>query len=149
MNTEPRPLMILVAGPYRSGTGDDPAKLAANVRAMNEAALVLFRAGHLPVTGEALALPLLEAAGGARPGDGLFDEVFHPVAERLLDRCDAVLRIGGPSAGCDRMVEQAVGGGKAVYRSLGEVPAASAVGAAKSVAATEAAVTADTAEAVR
>ncbi|WP_329218765.1 hypothetical protein OG352_20455 [Streptomyces sp. NBC_01485] len=60
------PLMTLVAGPYRSGTGDDPVKLAAHVRAMNEAALVLFRAGHLPVTGEALALPLLEAAGGLR-----------------------------------------------------------------------------------
>lgn len=28
------PLMILIAGPYRSGTGDDPAKLADNVRAM-------------------------------------------------------------------------------------------------------------------
>ena len=27
-------LMILVAGPYRSGTGDDPDKMAANVRAM-------------------------------------------------------------------------------------------------------------------
>ena len=25
-------LMILVAGPYRSGTGDDPEKMAANVR---------------------------------------------------------------------------------------------------------------------
>jgi hypothetical protein len=60
--------MILVAGPYRSGTGDDQARLAANVRAMNETALALFRAGHLPVTGEALALPLIETAGGARPG---------------------------------------------------------------------------------
>ena len=39
-------LMILVAGPYRSGTGDDPVKLAANVRAMNDMALRLFRAGH-------------------------------------------------------------------------------------------------------
>ena len=26
--------MILVAGPYRSGTGDDPGKMADNVRAM-------------------------------------------------------------------------------------------------------------------
>ncbi|MEU8652744.1 DUF4406 domain-containing protein [Streptomyces sp. NPDC048737] len=116
--------MILVAGPYRSGTGDDPAKLAANVRAMNETALVLFRAGHLPVTGEALALPLLETAGGCGPGDPLFDELFHPVAERLLDRCDAVLRIGGPSAGADRMVERARAHGKDVYTDLADVPAA-------------------------
>ncbi|MFF8968569.1 DUF4406 domain-containing protein [Streptomyces sp. NPDC014995] len=110
--------MILVAGPYRSGTGDDPARLAANVRAMNEAALALFRAGHLPVTGEALALPLLETAGSTGPGDPLFEELFHPVAERLLDRCDAVLRIGGPSQGADRMVARARARGKDVHTDL-------------------------------
>ncbi|MFI6392930.1 hypothetical protein ACIBHY_12905 [Nonomuraea sp. NPDC050547] len=109
------PLMILVAGPYRSGTGDDPAKLQANVDAMNEVALKLFRAGHLPVTGEALALPLLETAGSTRVGDALYDEIFHPVAERLLARCDAVLRIGGPSAGADHMVSVARELGKDVY----------------------------------
>ena len=124
MTTDPRALMILVAGPYRSGTGDDPDKLEANVRAMNRTALALFRAGHLPVTGEALALPLLETAGGAVPGDPLFDEIFHPVAEQLLSRCDAVLRIGGPSAGADRMVAQAVEQGKDVYTAIADVPAA-------------------------
>ena len=64
-------LLVLVAGPYRGGTGDDPAKLAANVTAMNTAALDVFRAGHLPVTGEALALPLIERRGQRarrRPG---------------------------------------------------------------------------------
>src|SRR5829696_127799 len=34
-----KPLLILVAGPYRSGTGEDPAKLAENVRAMEAYAL--------------------------------------------------------------------------------------------------------------
>nr|WSW71263.1 DUF4406 domain-containing protein [Streptomyces sp. NBC_00995] len=116
--------MILVAGPYRSGTGDDPHRLEANVRAMNRTALELFRAGHLPVTGEALALPLLDAAGSARPGDLLFDEIFHPVAERLLTRCDAVLRIGGASEGADRMVTLARSQGLAVYTGLADVPAA-------------------------
>ncbi|MFJ2738744.1 DUF4406 domain-containing protein [Streptomyces sp. NPDC087440] len=116
--------MILVAGPYRSGTGDDPARLHANVAAMNETALALFRAGHLPVTGEALALPLLETAGSTGPGDALYEEIFHPVAERLLARCDAVLRIGGPSEGADRMVAQAGAQGAAVYTSLAEIPAA-------------------------
>ncbi|MFF4776956.1 hypothetical protein [Microtetraspora fusca] len=124
MTTTPRPLMILVAGPYRSGTGDDPALLEANVRAMNQTALALFRAGHLPVTGEALALPLLDTAGSTRPGDPLFQEIFHPIAERLLTRCDAVLRIGGPSAGADRMVTQARAQGKDVYTSLADIPAA-------------------------
>ena len=115
-------MMILVAGPYRSGTGDDPARLAANVTAMNEAALRLFRAGHLPVTGEALALPLIELAGSARVGDGPFDEIFHPIAERLLSRCDAVLRIGGPSAGADQMVARARAEGKPVFLGLDQVP---------------------------
>lgn len=124
MATAPRSLMILVAGPYRSGTGDDPQKLEANVRAMNQAALVLFRAGHLPVTGEALALPLLEAAGSTQPGDPLFREIFHPVAEQLLARCDAVLRIGGPSEGADQMVAQARAQGMYVFTRLADVPAA-------------------------
>jgi hypothetical protein len=116
-------LMILVAGPYRSGTGDDPAKLAANVEAMNQAALDLFRAGHLPVTGEAMALPLIHLAGSAKAGDPAFDEIFHPIARRLLSRCDAVLRIGGPSAGADEMVTQAKAEGKQVFTSLTQVPA--------------------------
>lgn len=119
-----RPLMILVAGPYRSGTGDDPARLAANVTAMNTAALRLFRAGHLPVTGEAMALPLVELAGSGRIGDAVFDEIFHPIAQRLLARCDAVLRIGGASAGADEMVALARTAGKAVFADLGDIPAA-------------------------
>ncbi|MFC9243764.1 DUF4406 domain-containing protein [Streptomyces sp. NPDC057136] len=119
----PGPQMILVAGPYRSGTGDDPAALDANVRAMTRAALALFRAGHLGITGEALALPLLEAAGSQRPGDALFDEIFHPIAEQLLSRCDAVLRIPGASEGADRMVAQARAEGKRVYNSPADVPA--------------------------
>ncbi|MEU6083325.1 DUF4406 domain-containing protein [Streptomyces sp. NPDC047108] len=123
MSAPPPSQMILVAGPYRSGTGDDPAALGANVRAMNEAALALFRDGHLPVTGEALALPLLETAGSTGPGDRLFDEIFHPIAEQLLARCDAVLRIGGPSDGADRMVVLARAAGKRVYTDLVDVPA--------------------------
>jgi hypothetical protein len=113
--------MVLVAGPYRSGTGDDPAKLAANVAAMNEAALAVYRGGHLPVTGEALALPLIELAGSERVGDAVFDEIFHPIARHLLERCDAVLRIGGPSAGADEMVSLAREQGKAVYTSVAEL----------------------------
>ena len=118
------PLMVLVAGPYRSGTGDDPGRLAANVRAMNEAALEVFRAGHLPVTGEALALPLIELAGSARVGDPAFDGIFHPIARRLLGRCDAVLRIGGESAGADEMVALARARGALVLTRVDELPPA-------------------------
>lgn len=115
-------LMVLIAGPYRSGTGDDPAKLEANVRAMEKYALPLFRAGHIPVVGEWLALPLVSLAGSRHIGDAAFDEVFHPIAERLLARCDAVLRVGGPSAGADMMVAVAEERGLEVFRELRDVP---------------------------
>ena len=115
-------LMILVAGPYRSGTGDDPAKMAANVRAMEAYALPLFRAGHVPVVGEWLALPLVALAGSKRIGDEPFEEVFHPIAERLLEHCDAVLRVGGSSQGADLMLRVAEARGLQVFRRLSDVP---------------------------
>jgi len=118
--------MILVAGPYRSGTGDDPAKLAANVAAMEAFAIPLFRAGHVPLVGEWLGLPLAALAGSVRIGDAAFEEVFHPIAERLLERCDAVLRVGGPSEGADRLVAAARARGLAVYHSLQQVPGCAA-----------------------
>ncbi len=114
--TAAKPLMILVAGPYRSGTDGDPARIAANVEAMTAVALDLYRRGHLPVMGEWFALPLIEQAQRDGEGGDPFDEIFHPVAERLLERCDACLRIGGPSEGADRMVATARRLGKAVYQ---------------------------------
>jgi hypothetical protein len=114
--------MILVAGPYRSGTGDDHEKMAANVRLMEAYALPLFRAGHVPVVGEWFALPLVALAGSRRVGDDAFNEIFHPIAERLLERCDAVLRVGGASQGADLMVRVAQEHGLGVYRQLREVP---------------------------
>ena len=118
------PQMILVAGPYRSGTNDDPTLIAKNVEAMTETSLRLFRAGHLPVMGEWYALPLIEHAGSKVIGDPVFNEIFHPISRRLLARCDACLRIGGPSAGADEMVALARQHGKRVYFSLDEIPSA-------------------------
>jgi hypothetical protein len=115
-------LMILVAGPYRTGTGDDPALIAANMRAMNEAALRLFWAGHLGVTGEAVAMPLLELAGSKQVGDAVFDEIMHPVGRLLVAKCDAVLRIGGASKGSDEMVQVALSHGKQVFYNIEDVP---------------------------
>jgi len=117
-------LLVLVAGPYRSGTGDDPARIADHVRAMESAALELYRAGHLPVLGEWLALPLIARAGSRVMGDETWDAIFHPLSERLARRCDACLRIGGASAGADRMVAIFERLGRPVYRRLEDVPAA-------------------------
>jgi hypothetical protein len=117
--------MILVAGPYRSGTNDDPALIARNVAAMTETSLLLFRAGHLPVMGEWFALPLIEHAGSAAVGDPAFNEIFHPISRRLVAKCDGCLRIGGPSAGADEMVALAREHGKRVFFSVEEIPGAS------------------------
>lgn len=114
--------MILVAGPYRSGTGDNPDKIADNVKAMTDTALELYRRGHLPVLGEWYALPLIEAAGSTRIGDDAFNEIFHPVAVRLVAHCNAVLRIGGPSAGADEMVATGIRNNKRIFHSIDEIP---------------------------
>jgi hypothetical protein len=116
------PLLILIAGPYRSGTGDDPQLIAANVSAMTDMALRVFRAGHLPVLGEWLALPLIAHAGSQRTGDAVFDEIFHPLARRLVARCDACLRIGGPSQGADEMVALARRAGRLVFTDFQQLP---------------------------
>lgn len=121
MSQNNRPLLILVAGPYRSNTGDDPAKIANNLHVMNVASLELFRLGHIPVTGEALALPLIAVAGSKQIGDEVFSEIFHPIARRLIDRVDAVLRVGGPSPGADEMVTLASAAGKLVYMAIDEI----------------------------
>jgi hypothetical protein len=121
MNSTDRPLLILIAGPYRSNTGDDPAKIAENMRRMNEAGLAVFRLGHIPVTGEALALPLIEVAGSKETGDPIFNEIFHPIARRLIVRTDAVFRIGGPSRGADEMIALARKAGKRIYLAISEI----------------------------
>ncbi|ANE50654.1 DUF4406 domain-containing protein [Flavisolibacter tropicus] len=120
-------LMILVAGPYRSGTNDDPHLIEANVKNMTDTALLLYRKGHLPVLGEWFALPLIEAAGSKQIGDAVFNEIFHPVAVQLIDHCDGVLRIGGPSSGADEMVNTGKAKGKQIFYSLEEIPAAATV----------------------
>jgi hypothetical protein len=117
--------MILIAGPYRSGTNDDPELLAQNVRFMETFALPIFRAGHVPMIGEWLALPLVGLAGSQRIGDDVFNEIFHPIAIRLVEKCDAILRVGGPSVGADEMVRVGRQFGLDIYSALDEVPGCS------------------------
>ena len=117
-------MLILVAGPYRSGTNDNPVLIEKNVREMESYALPIFRAGHIPILGEWLALPLVRLGGSLHIGDEVFNEVFHPIAIRLLEKCDAVVRVGGPSAGADEMVRVGRSLGLAIYNTLAEIPKA-------------------------
>jgi hypothetical protein len=122
-------MMILIAGPYRSGTNDDPERIAQNVLLMQSYALPIFRAGHIPIIGEWLALPLIHLAGSRRIGDAAFNEVFHPISMRLLSKCDAVLRVGGPSIGADEIVRVAGEHGLKIYTRLNEIPGCDATAA--------------------
>jgi hypothetical protein len=89
---------------------------------MNEMALKLHQVGHLPVLGEWFALPLIETAGSRKIGDDIFNSIFHPVAIRLLDFCDAVIRIGGESKGADEMIRIAREKGKKIFFNFSEIP---------------------------
>ena len=115
-------MLILIAGPYRSGTNDDRALMKKNVKDMESYALPIFRAGHIPIIGEWLALPLVDLAGSKQVGDQAFNEVFHPIAIRLLEKCDAVLRVGGSSTGADEMVKVGRRLGLKIYTALAEIP---------------------------
>ena len=115
-------MMILIAGPYRSGTGDDPARMAENLRQLERASYDVFRSGHVPMIGEWVALPVWRTAGGSRVGDALYDEIFHPVAGRLLQHCGAVLRLPGASKGADQDVAIARSRGLPVYQRVEEIP---------------------------
>jgi hypothetical protein len=117
-------MMLLIAGPYRSGTNDDPELIQKNVQEMESYAVPIFRAGHIPVLGEWLALPLLHLAGSCKIGDKTFNEIFHPIATRLLEKCDGVLRVGGPSTGADEMVRVGQSLGLKIYTALSEIPKA-------------------------
>ena len=122
MSTHDKPLMVLIAGPYMSGTGGDPDKIAANRARLESYALPIYRRGHLPMVGEWLALPIIHAAGGRQHGDRVFDEFQYPVAGRLLERCDAVLRIPGESRGADLDVARALELGLPIVQNVDELP---------------------------
>ncbi|MCG5241201.1 hypothetical protein [Azospirillum doebereinerae] len=108
----------MVAGPYSSGNAD-AAQRAANLRVLNETALLVFRRGHIPLIGVNAALPLIEIAGEAS-----FSDIMMPVSLALAERCDACLRVGGPSRGADEEVERFRNRGLPVFTSLDEIPAA-------------------------
>ena len=117
-----KPMLVLIAGPYLSGTDGDPVKIAANRARLESFALPIYQRGHLPMIGEWLALPIIHAAGGRTPGDDTFQAYQYPVAQRLLERCDAVLRIEGDSRGADLDVAKARELGLLIYHSLEALP---------------------------
>jgi hypothetical protein len=119
------PQIILIAGPYRSGTSDDPALMRRNLERLEEAAWPIFAAGHIPMIGEWVALPVLASAGASGPLDPMAAQVMYPTAQRLLQHCSAVLRLPGESTGADQDVAIAHERGLPVYYRIEDVPGVS------------------------
>jgi len=115
-------MMILIAGPYRGGTNDDPVLIKTNLDKLESVALPLFRMGHIPIIGEWVALPLMHLAGYKKIGDNIWNEIQYPIAHRILEKCDAVLRLEGESKGADNDVRVAQERGLKIYYSLDEIP---------------------------
>ena len=118
-------LLILISGPYLSGTDGDEAKIRKNLEAMEAYALPLFKKGHLGMAGEWAAWPVIKSAGGDTHSSPEFTEYQYPVAHRLLEKCDAILRIPGESRGADLEMEKARQMGKIIFTDLEQVPDAS------------------------
>jgi hypothetical protein len=117
-----KPLLILIAGPYMSGTGGDATKIASNRARLESYALPIYERGHLAWVSEWLTLPIVHAAGGKVHGDAVFNAYQYPVAQRMLSRCDAVLRIPGMSTGADLDVVTARKLGLPIFESLDDIP---------------------------
>ena len=117
-----KPLLVMIAGPYLSGTHGDPQKIARNRERLESYALPIYQRGHLPMIGEWMALPIIHAAGGRSADDAVFRAYQYPVAHRLLECCNAVLRIPGESRGADLDVARAFALGLPVYGAVSELP---------------------------
>jgi hypothetical protein len=115
-------MLILIAGPYRGGTNDDPTLMEQNLRQLESVALPIFRLGHVPIIGEWVALPLIKLAGSRKPGDEIWNEIQYPVAHGILEKCDAVLRLKGASTGADNDVRIAKEKGLPIYYRIEDIP---------------------------
>ena len=89
--------------------------VGANAGVMERAALALFRAGHIPVLGRWFS-PLLTSDAESAPPQ--VDENGAPIAERLIGRCDAVLRVEGATPEADALVSAARARGLRVFMTL-------------------------------
>ncbi|MCL2470072.1 MAG: hypothetical protein FWF24_07645 [Alphaproteobacteria bacterium] len=107
---------IMIAGPYSSG-GAKKAQRQKNLEALNKAALAVFEMGLTPVVGVHCALPLIQNDSRA----DAFERIMMPLSLAMSERCDACLRIKGPSQGADQEVEHFHKNKKPVFFSLEEI----------------------------
>jgi hypothetical protein len=93
--------MILIAG--------------ADLTSMEEVAAAIFAAGHVPVIGDWFSEPLAAMSGLDADTEEGIDQILEPLTERLLARCDAILRVDGHSAAADAIAGAARARGLRVF----------------------------------
>ena len=112
-------MWIMVGGPYGTGV-KSAAERAANLARMNEAALAVWRKGHVPIIGVNLALPIVAAAGGDAAADA---EIMMPLSLALADGAMRSCASAVASVGADQEMARFVAAGKPVFRSVEEIVA--------------------------
>jgi hypothetical protein len=115
-------MMILITGPYRGGKKPDPELMKKNFDELKSAALLIFRLGHIPMFDQWVALPLIQFAGSMDMVNENWDELQYPVTRRLLEKCDAVLRLEGESTAADDDVRIAKERGLKIYYNPEDIP---------------------------
>ena len=123
MDTDGR-LLILISGPYMTGTDRDEDRIRDNLARMEAMALPVYERGHLAVVAEWLSWPVIAQAGGTDHASPQFAEHQYPAAHRLLGMCDAVLRIPGESRGADAECALAKEMWMTIYTDVEDIPRA-------------------------
>lgn len=108
-------MLILIAGPVRSGTNGNQVLIHENIKKLDQIALQVYQRGHTPVIGEWLALPLASAAGSQTIGDEISESFLYPVAHRLIHCCMLFYAFRARRRGLIKMCGLARSGG---WRSL-------------------------------
>ena len=107
-------MLIAVAGPYSAETAEGRRR---NLNALNQAALEVFRLGHVPVIGVNAALPVVEFMNI----DEDRYEAIMKISLAIVGQCDALLIIG-ESPGVNRERDLISAKGRPVYNALNEIP---------------------------
>jgi hypothetical protein len=117
--TQGESLAVLVASPFLWQVGREPTLRPRDSAALGAVAARLLAAGHVAISGELLAQPIVAMRGR---GSAPIDDILHAILARLALHCDACLRVGGPSPAADAAARLFAERGLPVFHRLADVP---------------------------